>query len=52
MVGGAQADVCNLLAVATVLEEEVGAPDDGKRPGLMDVRSVVERALGDGFVEE
>ena len=38
--------------VSALRHEEVGAADDGKRPGLMDVRSVVERALGDGFVEE
>jgi hypothetical protein len=52
MVGGAQADVRDLLAVAAVLDDEVGAASDGKRAGLSDVGSVVQRAHGDGFVEE
>jgi hypothetical protein len=52
VVGRAQADVCNLLAVASVLDNEVGAADDGQRARLMDVGCVVEHALGDGFVEE
>jgi hypothetical protein len=52
VVGGAQTDVRDLLAVATVLYDEVGAANDGQRANLGHVGSVVEYARGDGFVEE
>ncbi len=52
MVRSAQADVGDLFAMAAVLDDEVGAASDGKRAGLRDVGGVVQRAHGDGFVEE
>ena len=52
MVGGAQANVGDLIAVAAALYDEVGATGDGQRAGLRDVGGVVQRACGDGLVEE
>jgi hypothetical protein len=52
MVGSTDANVGDLLAVSAVLDDEVGAPDDGQRANLRDVWGVVERAGGDRFVEE
>ena len=52
MVRGAEADVRDLLAVAAMLDDEVGAAGDRQRADLSDVRSVFERAGRDGFVEE
>jgi hypothetical protein len=52
MVGSADANVGDVLAVTAVLDDEVGAPDDGQRANLRDVWGVVERAGGDRFVEE
>ena len=51
MVGSTDANVGDLLAVSAVLDDEVGAPDDGQRANLRDVWGVVERAGGDRFVE-
>jgi hypothetical protein len=52
LVGGAQADVGDLLAVTAVFDDEVGAAGDGERADLGDVGGVVERAGKDGFREE
>ncbi len=52
LVGGAQADVGDLLAVAAVFDDEVGAAGDRQRADLGDVGGVVERAGRDGFGEE
>jgi len=40
-VGGAEADVGDLLAVAAVFEDEVGAAGDGEGADLLDVGGVV-----------
>lgn len=47
-----QADVGYVLLVATVLDNQVGAAGGGQRPGLGDVRGVVQHAGRDGFVED
>jgi len=52
MVGSTDANVGDLFAVTAVLDDEVGAPDDGQRANLREVWGVVERAGGDRFVEE
>jgi len=52
LVGGAEADVGDLLTVAAVFDDEVGAAGDRKRSNLGDVGGVVEHAGGDGFREE
>jgi len=52
VVGGAQANVWDLLAVAAALYDEVGAAGDGQRACLVNVGGVVQRAGGDRLVEE
>ena len=52
LVGGAEADVGDLVVVAAVLDDEVGAAGDGHGADLGDVWGVFERTGGDGFVEE
>ena len=52
MVGGAEANVGDFLAVAAVLDDEVGAAGDGQRANLGDVGRVFEGADGNGFVEQ
>ena len=51
MVGSTDANVCDLFAVTTVLDDEVGTAENGQRANLRDVWGVVERAGGDRFVE-
>jgi hypothetical protein len=50
--GGAKANVGDLLAMAAILDEEVGAAGDGNGADLGDVGGVVERAGGDGLGED
>jgi len=52
MVGGAQANVRNLLTMTAVLDEEIGAANHGKRANLRDIGGVVQRSGRDRFVEE
>jgi hypothetical protein len=52
VVGGADADVGDLLAVAAVFNDEIGTAGDGERANLGDVGSVFEGAGRDGLVEE
>jgi hypothetical protein len=52
MIGSAEADVRDLLVVTTVLDDEVCAANNGQRTSLGDIGSVIERACGDGFVDE
>jgi hypothetical protein len=52
VVGRAQADVGDMLAVAAMLDDEIGAAGDGQRTNLGNIRGIVERAGRDGFIEQ
>ena len=52
VVGRAQADVGDMLAVAAMLDDEIGAAGDGQGTNLGDVGGIVERAGRDGFIEQ
>jgi hypothetical protein len=41
-----------MLAVAAMLDDEIGAAGDGQRTNLGNIRGIVERAGRDGFIEQ
>jgi hypothetical protein len=52
LIRSTQSDVLHLLVMTAVLYNEVGAPSDGQRAHLRDVRGVLKHAGRDGFIEE
>jgi hypothetical protein len=52
LVGGAEADVVDVLVVAAMFDEEIGAALDGEGTDLTDVDGVVDHPGSDGLVDK